>query len=298
MRDDGPIFVRGVSRSGGTLMVTILDAHPDVAMSYELYPNLLMLEDASPAFLAGMIRKLEARATVQKLAEWIGKTEFKTFLMRLPRGGLDERDLLKLLREHVAADMGLRTSEERLRFVERCCLVKMRRSGKKRWGLKCTSHFSDYLALWPNAHFINMIRDGRDILASKLNTGNFNKDPARIGRSWAQTLRAFRQLVETSGLHAHPVIYEKLVTDSDSVVRNLCSRLGLEYAPDMLSFHAQDLTIFNANHLSGDRISKPIDTSRIGRWRKEVSPEQLESFYSTARDAMIAYGYLEDEHAH
>ena len=36
-----PIFIRGLSRSGGTLMVTLLDAHPDIAMSYELYPQML-----------------------------------------------------------------------------------------------------------------------------------------------------------------------------------------------------------------------------------------------------------------
>lgn len=36
-----PIFVRGISRSGGSLTATILDAHPDISMSYEIYPRLL-----------------------------------------------------------------------------------------------------------------------------------------------------------------------------------------------------------------------------------------------------------------
>lgn len=47
MLEDSPIFVRGYSRSGGTLMVTILDAHPDIAMSYELYPNLLISKNGT-----------------------------------------------------------------------------------------------------------------------------------------------------------------------------------------------------------------------------------------------------------
>ena len=36
-----PIFVKGISRSGGTLLVTLLDAHPDIAMQYEMYPENL-----------------------------------------------------------------------------------------------------------------------------------------------------------------------------------------------------------------------------------------------------------------
>lgn len=34
---DVPIFVRGLSRSGGPLMLTVLDTHPEIAMSYEPY---------------------------------------------------------------------------------------------------------------------------------------------------------------------------------------------------------------------------------------------------------------------
>lgn len=35
-----PIFVKGLSRGGGTLTVTLLDAHPDIAMSYEIYDHI------------------------------------------------------------------------------------------------------------------------------------------------------------------------------------------------------------------------------------------------------------------
>lgn len=298
MQDFEPIFVRGVSRSGGTLMVTILDAHPDVAMSYELYPNLLQVPDPSPEFLRSLIGRLAGGETLRQISDWIGIKVVGSFLMRLPRGGLHEKELIDILREQVAAGMGFRTSDERLRFVERCCKCKMRRLGKKRWGLKCTTRFADYRALWPNAHFINMVRDGRDVLASTLNTGSFNKTPAEIGYGWANTIRAFRLLAEDPEAHAHSVIYEKLAADAELVVQELCIKLGLQYTPEMLEFHRQDLTIYETRHLSGDRISKPIDASRIGRWRKEASPEQLASFYSTAREMMIACGYLEETHAY
>jgi hypothetical protein len=288
-----PIFVRGFSRSGGTLMVTILDAHPDVAMSYELYPELLELQDTSPEFLERLATQLARRGSLRRHADAQPERGLKTFMLRLPRGGLDKDDFIRLLREQVAAGMGFRTLTERLRFIERCCLVKMRRLGRSHWGLKCTSDFEGYFALWPNAHFVNMIRDGRDVLASQLHTGNFVRDPARIGQGWAETMKAFRAFAEKAPAHAHPVIYERLAHEPEDVIRELCARTGLAYSPAMLQFHKQDLTIFDTRHLSGDRISKPVDTTRIGRWRSDVSPQQLATFYAAAGEMMQAYGYLD-----
>ena len=98
---------------------------------------------------------------------------------------------------------GFGTSGDRLRFVERCCVLKMQRAGKTRWGLKGTSRFDDYVAVWPDAQIINMIRDGRDVLASQLKTGTFEKDPVRCGRGWVRTMEAFRKFAAR-----HPALPE------------------------------------------------------------------------------------------
>ncbi len=77
-----------MSRSGGTLMVTILDAHPDVAMSYELYPELLKTADPSPAFLERLIERLEAGDKLKTVGHLDGGKDFYSFVARLPRGGI------------------------------------------------------------------------------------------------------------------------------------------------------------------------------------------------------------------
>ena len=50
----------------------------------------------------------------------------------------------------------------------------------------------------------------------------------------------------------------------------------------------------SASHLSMDRITKPIDESRVGRWRSELSEDDVERFYTAAGDAFTVLGYERD----
>ena len=190
----------------------------------------------------------------------------------------------------------LESIEDRLYLIELISSLKMTQEGKIRWGLKCSNQFEEYLKVWPEAYMINIIRDGRDVLASQLNTGNFNLSPTETGRGWSTTHLKFRALVENPEVNALEVLYERLVTNPAVEINRICDFLGIDYDEQMMSFHQQDLSIFNnpAGHLSLNRISKPIDVSKIGRWKQELSSQQLDEFYSIAGTAMELFGYLDD----
>src|SRR5262245_49032105 len=107
-----PIFIRGFSRSGGTLVVTILDAHPLISMSYELYPHLLLLEDdgvVSPAALTQLLKAKRAKAIKDK--------NIKTFATRCERSGVMLETLSELVQIHAAAGDDFSDQCARLRFV-------------------------------------------------------------------------------------------------------------------------------------------------------------------------------------
>lgn len=291
---DRPIFVRGLSRSGGTLMVTILDAHPDVAMSYELYPTLLEPAEGekTPREMLRGLLKAKPKANVRTLANARG---WQTFLARCARGGLTFGDVGKLLEEHLEAGEGFETAGDRLRFIERCCVLKMRRHGKKTWGLKCNNSYADYLDQWPEASFVNMIRDGRDVLASQLNTGSFNKDPAGLARSWLNTHNSFLALREEIGERAVSVIYERLANDPREETLRILTQLGLRHDPDILDYHKQDLTIYRASHLSLAEVSKPVNASKVGRWMRDLTADQVAEFEAVAGDLLEEFGYKRAE---
>ncbi|MDB4470723.1 sulfotransferase [Deltaproteobacteria bacterium] len=290
--EGGPIFIRGLSRSGGTLMVTMLDAHPDVAMSYELYPGLLKPLTQQKLDLDGFFEILAETPKGKQLEHAPENKSVRTFVIRCLRGGLQRVDLIPLLEEHVASGAVFSEEADCLRFIERCALWKMKKEGKKRWGLKCSGAFTGYQKVWPDARFLNMVRDGRDVLASQLNTGSFNKTPAEVGLGWSNTLCKFRKLVESDSIKGYEVFYEKLVIEPAEEARRICEFLGLPYFDSMLSFHSQDLTIYKSSHLSMGRISQPVDSSKLERWKTDLSEQQINEFYSVARDTMVAFGFL------
>jgi hypothetical protein len=274
--------------------VTILDAHPDIAMSYELYPNLLRPLTEAKLHTDDFLEILSGSRRGKTLEQNPDCRPLRIFVNRCPRGGLERKDLATLVDKHLASGDNFEDVAGCLRFIERCAVKKMNNESKSQWGLKCSNNFQEYFKIWPRACFLNMIRDGRDVLASQLNTGSFNKSPSDVGRAWANTHKKFRALVEAPGVRAYEVYYERLVREPEDEVRRICEFLGVTFNDAMLSFYKRDLTIYKSpkGHLSIDRISEPVDTSKIGRWKKELSDEQLNEFYSGARDAMVRYGYL------
>jgi hypothetical protein len=285
-----PIFVRGLSRSGGTLLCTLLDAHADVAMSYELYPNLLTTgPEMDLQALAMSIAKARTNSVVNQQAP---TKQFATFVIRCERSGLSRRDFADLLLRLIGEGHDLANPDGRMRLIELCALEKMQRLGKRRWGMKCNNAYADYLRLWPQACFLNVLRDGRDVLASQLHTGSFNKAPREVAEGWLHTHAVFEELVQRHDVRAQVVRYEKLTGNPEVELRIICAFLGLQFDPAMLRHNELDLTVYNASHLSRNRIIHKIDTTKIGRWKTDISAEQLSEFMAVAGDGLRRYGYL------
>lgn len=285
-----PIFVRGLSRSGGTLMCTLLDAHPDVSMSYELYPRLLEIDGGID--LAALASRF-VRCRSNRAVRGIAPTQlFGTFVLRCARSGLAPSDFGDILGRFAADGGRLDTARGRLDLVGLCGAEKMRRDGKTRWGMKCNNAYEEYLERWPEAAFLCMQRDGRDVLASQLNTGDFRKTPAEVAQGWTQTQRRFERLVADPEVRAAFVRYEALTAAPEVELPRICAFLGLAFSDAMLDHTRSELTIFRSSHLSGSRVRSAIDTKMIGRWKRDLSPAQLEEFTQAAGDDLRRFGYV------
>lgn len=285
---ESPIFVRGISRAGGTLLVTLLDAHPRVAMSYELYSKLLSSDGATARFRKAVLGATTLRGAVSAA----GNPWLAAFIGRADRGGLALRDL-----QEFARDMPLdafSAAEGRIRFVGICCGRKAAQKGADRWGAKCLNNFSAYRAVWPQAKFLHIVRDGRDVLASQCGRGAFDSRPATVAREWAGTFRAFRAFAETCPGQAREVRYEALVRDPAPELQGICTFLDIPFDAKMLEHERQNLTIFRArSHLSMAALRQPINDKSVGRWRRDLADDQVGSFMALAGDAMREAGYAD-----
>ena len=286
---NSPIFVRGMSRSGGTLAVTLLDAHSEIAMIYEFYPNLMV--GVSDAQIDDVISTLERTPDLRKASARMPTPGLNKLVKRLPRARLSNAELAEILKEHRSAGMAFDDDGHRLRFIERCGLHNMRLEGKPRWGSKCGANIEEYRAVWPEARFVNIIRDGRDVLASQLNTGDFKTTPSALGKSWAKNHTRFRELMRSGRIHGHELVYERLVRNPEKEVACLLDFLEVSRDISILNFHMQSMNIFRVGHMSKNALVNPVNASQVGRWERDLSPVQVREFLGEAAEAMAEFGY-------
>ena len=116
-------------------MVTILDAHPDLAMSYEIYEDRLLNVAGDPMQLDWILREFaESRPADDAPVAWIkgvGDKNLQTFFFRARRAGLEVTDVIREIETHQAGGGTLDTLTGRLDLIERLMKRKMKQAGKR-----------------------------------------------------------------------------------------------------------------------------------------------------------------------
>lgn len=294
------IFVRGISRSGGTLMATVLDAHPQIAMCYEIYQHLLAPPEANTNYAVEFLAELNGSNSRRKFSLsrsapiQIKDRNLRKFAARTIRGGLEKDKLIQILSKHIEAGKDFSTFADRMNFIEQIALEKMKREGKEHWGVKIASAYSDLNELYSDsAYFLYMLRDGRDVAASRKNVGNFNQPINSIAKNWFTQAQKFQQFAEGRGVRARFVHYERLTKSPETELKELMDFLELPWDDRLLSFHNQDLTIYRkeTGHLSASQVKQPINTQSVGRWQNDLTPAEIDEFETVAGSALVDFGY-------
>lgn len=280
-------FIVGVPRSGTTLLRLALDAHPELAIPPET-GFLLPLLQAS--------RWRAPRLDREKFHDHV--TRFHTWADQ----GLDAVAFARALAalEPFSVAAGTRCFYE-LSAVSR---------GKSRWGDKTPTYgtvLPRLRRLLPEARFIHLIRDGRDVALS-LGKVWFSPSDELAERAayWAREVAVIRRggQGDPGYLEVH---FEDLVSAPRATLERICSFLALEYSETMARSHetaAERLetlkdvlrpdgqVVTRAERLHQHRLtSSPPTTERIGVWRRELTAEQVARFEQVAGAALEACGY-------
>ena len=228
------IFLRGISRSGGTLMVTVLDAHPEIAMCYELYEHLLTPTDEGVDRLNDLRNRLGGaqpwwKKWSRRAAPPLQDRKLDTFVKWSLRGGIELPRLRELLEQHAGAGFSFSTFRDRVRFIEAIAMEKMTREGKRHWGAKMIKGYHELHQIFPEAYFLFMQRDGRDVAASRKLVGDFKQSMETVATGWCRQIRRFRKFAAQPGVRARLVDYESLATDPEPQLREVMNFLGLPW---------------------------------------------------------------------
>jgi hypothetical protein len=284
MPEPMPVIV-GAPRSGTTLLRMMIDAHPEVAIPPET------------GFLPALA-ELDPGADSARMA-WEIITGFPTW----PDFSLDPLHLRSAL-----AALSPASPAEAARAFYRLYAA---RHGKHQWGDKTPSYdvqIDRIAGLLPEARFIHLIRDGRDVLVSVRHLWFRPGDTVEAcAADWAGRIARTRALGAEVGRYLE-VRYEALVRAPEETLRDVCRFVGLTFEPAMLEYYTRSAARLDEHQarydadgrliISKDRrlynqrfVREPLRPDRIGRWRSELSSDDVRRFEAIAGAWLERLGY-------
>jgi Sulfotransferase family len=276
MTSDRPIFVVGCPRSGTTLLQLMLHAHPRIAIPPETR-FLLTAYQRRRDF--GDLRDPGRR---RALADWITGREETRFVDL----GLDRKQVT----DEIVA--GPPTLGSALGIVFRAYAGRF---GKPRWGDKRPAYVNNLdivLRLFPDAQIVNIVRDGRDCVASLKEMPWHKADIYHSISAWAQAVdharRARRRLGPGSFYHLR---YEELVHDPVGELAALCDFLGEEYDEAMTRPADVAPVAVPREKTWHARTHVDVNDDRVGSWAERLEPWELALCESVLGDRLRAEGY-------
>lgn len=225
---DSPVFLLGAERSGTTLLRLMLDGHPQLAWPCE-FDFALDWPAARPR-------------------EWPDLIDYWSALAESPQA----RQLRLLIRAELDFPQLVRSLLDQLRT----------RTHKPTLGVAAHGHFERILELWPDARFIYLVRDGRDVARSLVASGRAGNVWAAAS-VWRDAERGWRRLCAELPAERHIELrYEELVREPQRELSRVCSFLGVAYSPALLDYPAR------TTHAGPD-------ANRPERWREQLTAREL-----------------------
>jgi len=271
-----PIIV-GSPRSGTTLLRFMLDAHPDMAIPPET--GFLSLSDEW--------LKIAESAADRVFRDIVGASSWNDFHLS---ADAYQRNI---------ANLSSRNASEVVRLFYR---MYASRFGKTRWGEKTplNCRWMDSIErLLPEAHFIHIVRDGRDVALS-LRSRFFSPghDIEAQALYWRNNVEAARKAGKRCRRYLE-IRYEDLLQDVEPELRRICAFVELDFRADMLRYYERapdrlrehlvryradgSVLISQEERLEQQAATmRPPDISRIGVWRHQLSADEIHRFQGVA----------------
>lgn len=266
----------GCPRSGTTVLYHMLLSAGDFAI-YRSESNVFNL-------LVPRFRGMRSASDRQGLMKsWLRSKLFRV-------SGLDENEIRpKILAECRSGGDFLRIVMEEI----------ARQQGVRRWA-DCTPehllHIQEIKRELPNALFIHIIRDGRDVALSYVKQGwtcpfpwDRREHLGVAGLYWEWIVRKGRQQGANVGADYWEVRFEDLVTAPRETLLQLSEFVGQELDYDRIR-QAGIGSVTEPNSSFSDESDRH-GFNPVGRWRSKMSPDDVEDFEGLVGAYLAELGY-------
>ena len=154
---------------------------------------------------------------------------------------------------------------------------------------------------WPEALYIHLIRDGRDVAASYLDLQDLESEsPYRpdltyeiegIAREWSHNNQHIDSFLKSfSPNRSIRIKYENIIRDPETTLSDVVSFLGLTYSEEMMNYPSHNDEPEATLDWKQNTLKEP-DPSRIGRYKDQIEKSDINTFERMANESMIQFGY-------
>lgn len=240
---DTPVFLVGAERSGTTLLRLMLDNHPGIIWQSEF------------EFAVDCIDGAGNWPSLEEYYDWLGK-------------------------DRIFIDTGF-AIDKTLSYPE---LIKSFLSQKAAGtnaqiiGATCHRHFDHLLTIWPQARFIHILRDPRDVAKSNIRmawAGNVWHGADRWIEAEHTWEKLSRQLPTSRQFEFH---YEDLIANPPKTLTAICEFLGISYSEDMLDY-------------SESSTYSPPDMDLRQQWKEKLSSKEVRQVEYRVGELLEQKGY-------
>lgn len=152
-----------------------------------------------------------------------------------------------------------------------------------RWGDKTpfyNSDLSSILGLFPDAQFIHVVRDGRDVALSIPQTGFGPTNACATAEEWAQALGQIETFSRTLGPgQFYELRYEDLLEQTHERMAALAAFLGIDDRDGHVMAYVRE------------HIGQEVRADNRDKWRQTLSRRDVERFESVAGGTLARFGY-------
>jgi Sulfotransferase family len=160
-------------------------------------------------------------------------------------------------------------------------------------------------AALPEAHFVHLIRDGRDVALSAMDRAKKPLTAGQVAKRWQRRITKARKQSRKVD-HYLEARYEDLVLDTEPALRRITDFLELEWDPGMLDYHERagerldekrrrpkpGRSLEGPANLSGHALTKePPRPDQLAKWRGEMTEYDRGAFEAVAGDLLAELGY-------
>jgi len=272
IKTTAPFFIVGAQRSGTTLLRLILNNHSMIAIPEEA------------RFLAPLLTKknLTTPLSGKKLNKTIKYLQLNS---QFKQWNYDTSDLMRELE----ATRSIKINN----LIDKIYTSFSQHEHKTVWADKSLffRHIDILSEIFPDAKFIHLVRDGRDVFHSWRKMDKSKNNVATTAIDWNYKIHRIEKSFEKLPDHRKLIIrYEDLLKAPQETVHNICNFIGISFEPEMMNYHKTSQYYVGKHH--SELIFQSIDSSNMYKWKNNLTDTEIRIYETLAGNNLRKHNYL------